>query len=658
MKTKQGFSSGGTRCRALGGTMLAAALCAGLTVAQNSAAQNMAGAPMPQGWGMQSAPLPAGRGGAPMLASNTPIPGGAGGGRSVAPAQLTGPNCSGEIRDQSSVSVAVGKSVIVPLIEPARNRTLGNPVIAEAALVSQRSLYVVGMTVGTTNMIVQGRSGACQIIDVNVTVDGEGLQRALQQLLPNERGIRVSSAAGNLVLAGRVSSAQAAAQAMGIAGAYAGAQPTQQQQNSTASFGNGGSMSQQSTSISKGSEVINMMTVDSPQQVMLEVKVAEVSKTLLNQLGAAVNIQGGFGSWTGALVSSLLAGVGNGIALSKANNKPFNLAMDAQKSDSLGKILAEPNLVTLSGQEASFLAGGRVFIPVPQSNGTGGSTITLQEEEFGVGLKFTPTVLAGSRVNLKVAPEVSELSPTGVTVSSSGTSGVTVLPLITTRRASTTVQMNDGESFAIGGLIQNNITGALKALPGIGEVPVLGALFRSTSFQQDRTELIFIITVHLVKPMPSGTDYPLPTDSFNQTSEAAVYATGNMEGRRPAAQPAAGAGAVDPNAPQPQVQPQMQPQPQPTLPVPAPAPTGSTSAPAALLPRDTQADRPAPAAALPSGDKTSAAVMHQGSGAATRVAAKTTPDAAASSEPVLAKADAASPDTSSGPAIPATPANP
>ncbi|KAH0442613.1 hypothetical protein KCU90_g1709, partial [Aureobasidium melanogenum] len=549
-----------------------------MAVAQSGAAQEIGGTSAP-GKGGANAALPVGRGPVPMMISMSPMPSGpAASGKSLGAVPLSGPSCSGEIRDESSVAVAVGKSVLVPLAEPARNRTLGNPTVAQATLVSPRTLYLVGMTVGTTNMIVQGRSGQCQIIDVIVNIDSDGLQRTLQQLLPAERGIRVSTAAGNLVLAGRVSGAQAAQQAMEIANAYAGAQPTQQQQASTANFGAGGSsLTQQSTSVSKASEVINMMTVDSPQQVMLEVKVAEVSKTLLNQLGAAVNIQGGFGSWTGALVSSLLAGVGNGIAVSKANKLPFNVAVDAQKTDSLGKILAEPNLVTLSGQEASFLAGGRVFIPVPQSNGTGGSTITLQEEEFGVGLKFTPTVLAGSRINLKVAPEVSELSPTGVTVTATNVSGAAILPLITTRRASTTVQMNDGESFAIGGLIQNNITGSLKAIPGLGEVPVLGALFRSTSFQQDRTELVFIITVHLVKPLPSSTDYPLPTDSFRQTSDAGVYATGNMEGRQP--QSAAPAPAA-PGAP--------------PTPAPVPAPAAGTSAAPAQLSRDTQTGQPAP----------------------------------------------------------------
>ncbi|MDE1004268.1 MAG: type II and III secretion system protein family protein [Paraburkholderia fungorum] len=581
MKTELGFSSGShARRRSLSGTVLAAALCAGMAVAQSGAAQEIGGTPAP-GKGGANAALPVGRGPVPMMISMSPMPSGpAASGKSVGAVPLSGPSCSGEIRDESSVAVAVGKSVLVPLAEPARNRTLGNPTVAQATLVSPRTLYLVGMTVGTTNMIVQGRSGQCQIIDVIVNIDADGLQRTLQQLLPAERGIRVSTAAGNLVLAGRVSGAQAAQQAMEIANAYAGAQPTQQQQASTANFGAGGSsLTQQSTSVSKASEVINMMTVDSPQQVMLEVKVAEVSKTLLNQLGAAVNIQGGFGSWTGALVSSLLAGVGNGIAVSKANKLPFNVAVDAQKTDSLGKILAEPNLVTLSGQEASFLAGGKVFIPVPQSNGTGGSTITLQEEEFGVGLKFTPTVLAGSRINLKVAPEVSELSPTGVTVTATNVSGAAILPLITTRRASTTVQMNDGESFAIGGLIQNNITGSLKAIPGLGEVPVLGALFRSTSFQQDRTELVFIITVHLVKPLPSNTDYPLPTDSFRQTSDAGVYATGNMEGR----QPQSAAPAPAPAAPS-----------APPTPAPVPAPAAGTSAAPAQLSRDTQTGQPAP----------------------------------------------------------------
>ncbi|MBN3854989.1 type II and III secretion system protein family protein [Paraburkholderia sp. Ac-20340] len=456
-----------------------------------------------------AAPASMGRGPMQMTISMTPVPAAPSAPTAVAAGPLRGPNCTGTIRGETTVVVPLGKSVLVPLDEPVLNRTLGNPVVAQATMLSPRTLYLVGQSVGTTNMIVQGRGGSCQIIDVVVNVDSGGLMASLSQLLPGEHDIHVSTAADNLVLTGHVSTAQAAQQIVEIARVY-----------SARAVGGDG----------KGGGVINMLSVDSPQQVMLEVKVAEVDKTLMDQLGASVNIQGGFGSWTGALVSNLLAGVSSAIGFSKANNKPLSVAIDAQKTDSLVKILAEPNLVTISGQEATFLAGGEVFIPVPQSSGGTASTIVLQQEEFGVGLKFTPTVLGNGRINLRVAPEVSELSSTGVTLSATNVSGSSILPLITTRRASTTVQMNDGESFAIGGLIKNNVTGSLKAVPGLGEVPILGALLRSTSFQQDRTELVFIITPHLVKPLPMSNP-PLPTDSFTQPNEADVYVTGNMEGR-------------------------------------------------------------------------------------------------------------------------------
>jgi pilus assembly protein CpaC len=477
-----------------------------------------------------------------------------------------GPACTRTQSEQSTVVVPVGKSTLLHTAEPVRNRTLGNPQVAQATMVSPQTLYVVGLAVGTTNMIVQGKSGACEVINVVVNADSGGLQTSLSQLMPDEPNIRVATVAGDLVLAGRVSSAQAAGQAQEIAKAYA--------RSSAPSTGNGNG---------KTASVLNMMSVDSPQQVMLEVKVAEVSKTLLNQMGAALNIQGGFGSWSGALVSSLLAGVSSIIDVNKANNRPFNVALDAQHGDNLVKILAEPNLVTLSGQEATFLAGGKVFIPIPQSNSGGGTTITLQEEEFGVGLKFTPTVLAGGRINLKVAPEVSELSPTGVAVGASNTTGFSILPLITTRRASTTVQMNDGESFAIGGLIKSNASGTIKALPGVGEVPVLGALFRSTSFQQDLTELVFIITAHLVKPTQTASNYPLPTDSFTKPSEADVYLMGNMEGR----------GAAGNAKPVPSTQAPAAPAPAQQAPAPAAAPAP------ALAPPDAPTQAPRESAAIP-----------------------------------------------------------
>ncbi|WP_029045775.1 type II and III secretion system protein family protein [Cupriavidus sp. amp6] len=507
-------------------------------------------------------------------------------------ADARGPNCVGAIRSESSVMVPVGKSQLISLQEPVRNRTLGNPNVVQATMVSPQTLYVLGRSVGTTNMIVQGRSGACTIINVVVNADAGGLQTSLAQLLPGEPGIRVMTAADNLVLTGSVTNAQSAQQAMDIAQAYANAAQGTDGKNGDKKGG-----------------VLNMLSVDSPQQVMLEVKVAEVSKTLLNQLGSAVNLQGGFGSWTGGVVTSLLTGASGAIFGSKANNLPFEFAIDAQKNDSLVKILAEPNLVTISGQEASFLAGGKIYIPVAQANVLNGAgTVTLQEEEFGVGLKFTPTVLANGRIHLKVSPEVSELSPTGATIRGGTLAGQTILPVITTRRASTTVQMRDGESFAIGGLLTDSARGSLKALPGAGEVPVLGTLFRSTQYQQDLTELVFVITPRLVKPMQSN-NYPLPTDSFSTPNPLSLYFMGNMEGSgKPAPQPApapsqpaapAAAPVTPPTAPRSEGTPTSVSMVPTGRPLDPPATAGSSGAQAAAtaMPRSSGAPEPAQPAA-------------------------------------------------------------
>ncbi|AOK06558.1 type II and III secretion system protein family protein [Burkholderia sp. AU28942] len=579
----QHSGAGPVRTRIARSTMLAAILCTGtLTVYSALAQEGAESAALMKGGA--SAPAAVAKGPMQMTISMAPAPAAA---AAATAGPLRGPNCVGAVRESTSVSVPLGKSLLVPMPEPVRNRTIGNPAVAQATMVSPQTLYILGLSVGTTNMIVQGRSGACRVIDVAVGADAGGLQASLMQLMPNERDIHVSTAAGTIVLAGTVSNSQAAQQAMQIARAYG---------DSAAGDGGGGG--------AKGGGVLNMLAVTSPQQVMLEVKVAEVSKTLINQMGSAFNIQGGFGSWSGALVSNLLAGVASGAVFNKANNKPFSIAADAQNTDNLVKILAEPNLVTISGQEATFLAGGRIFIPVPQSSGNGVSSITLQEEEFGVALKFTPTVLGNGRISLKVAPEVSELSPTGVTLSATNVGGTSILPLITTRRASTTVQMGDGESFAIGGLIKDNASGALKAIPGVGEVPVLGALFRSTSFQQDRTELIFVITPHLVRPLQTA-DVPLPTDSFSKPNEVDVFATGNMEGRkgvrRSGAQPANGAA----DAPQTPAQ------------APAPAPqSGAPAAPAAALPAP-RAPQPAEAPApVPARPENAAAASADAAGAA------------------------------------------
>ncbi|MBA2676218.1 MAG: hypothetical protein H0U68_21405 [Ramlibacter sp.] len=208
------------------------------------------------------------------------------------------------------------------------------------------------------------------------------------------------------------------------------------------------------------------------------------------------------------------------------------LGIDAQKKDGVLRVLAEPNIMAISGQTASFLSGGKIFIPVAQSrDGVAGSTITLEEKEFGVGLKFTPTVLDGNRINLKLVSEASELQQAGSPFTSFN--GVTaVLPSMATRRVDTTVQLNDGQSFVVAGLIKNNMNTALDKFPGLGEVPVMGALFRSTEFQTDQTELMFVVTPRLVKPLTEAV--VLPTDNHVVPSRADVLFMGKGEGRAPA----------------------------------------------------------------------------------------------------------------------------
>jgi pilus assembly protein CpaC len=203
------------------------------------------------------------------------------------------------------------------------------------------------------------------------------------------------------------------------------------------------------------------------------------------------------------------------------------LGIDAEKQDGLIKILAEPTIVAISGQEGSFLAGGKIFIPTASSATGAFPVITLTEKEFGVGLKFTPTVLGGGLINLRVAPEVSELSQTGSPFTT--INGVTsVIPSFTMRRSETTVQLNDGQSLAISGLIKNNVTETVKRFPILGEVPVLGALFRSSEFQTDKSELMFLVTARLVKPVSQ--EVVLPTDSFTPPTRGEFFLEGKMEG--------------------------------------------------------------------------------------------------------------------------------
>jgi pilus assembly protein CpaC len=273
---------------------------------------------------------------------------------------------------------------------------------------------------------------------------------------------------------------------------------------------------------------------------MLEVKVAEVSRRLLEKIGVTISATGTAKSTTFGLLSksSFLNQLLGIASITRPNPLDF-VQLDAQRDDGLVKLLAEPNIMAISGQEASFRAGGKIFIPVARDNNlTGGTTLTLEEKEFGVGVKFKPTVLDGGRINLKISPEVSELNQTGTPFTT--INGVTsVLPSFVLRRAETTVQLNDGQSFMIAGLVSNNVGQSVNRFPGLGELPILGPLFRSSEFQNNQTELMFVITPRLVKPLPP--DYALPTDSFVEPSRSEFFFEGKMEGKapKPEAQPPA-----------------------------------------------------------------------------------------------------------------------
>ncbi|MQA38598.1 type II and III secretion system protein family protein [Rugamonas aquatica] len=435
-----------------------------------------------------------------------------------------GLRCAGQAATPGNLTLALGKSTLMRMPEAVQARSVGNPAVLQAMLVAQDTLYVVGVDIGSSNMIVQGRSGMCNVIEVVVGVDPAALQNALAALMPAQKDIQVSAAGDTLVISGTVDDAQTAARVLDLAAAFV-RRPAQALEAAKGDKGAAASpaASAPSAAGAGATRIVNLLNVGAPQQVMLEVKIAEVSKTLLDKLESGLALSFGGGSWTTALASDFVSGTLKGL-LGIGKTGGNHAGISAEKQDGLVRILAEPTVMAISGQEGSFLAGGKIFIPVAQDN----NKITLAEKEFGVGLRFTPTVLAGGRINLRVAPEVSELSREGIGISAAGFSGGAILPLITTRRASTTVELFDGQSFAIGGLIRNTQTTNIHGLPVLGELPVLGALFRSTDFQQDRTELLFVVTPHLVKPLPAN--YKLPTDDVTTPSRAQLFLEGRMEG--------------------------------------------------------------------------------------------------------------------------------
>jgi pilus assembly protein CpaC len=412
--------------------------------------------------------------------------------------------------DSQKLELTSGKSKVLDLPMAIKRASLANPEVADTVVLSPTQIYLTGKTTGVTNLMLWNESGKMvSMYDVVIVPDLSRLKENLHKTLPEEKDILVTSSHDHITLSGTASNANNLTRALSMAEAYA------------------------------PKKVVNAMQVGGVQQVMLEVRVAEMNRELIRRLGVNFNVIGSneFGvSLLGGLTS--LAGfsnpgVGGGAAtvttaVTQAIQGAFGFDtgslswtgfVDALKEENLIKVLAKPTLVALNGQEAAFLAGGEFPIPVPQAFGL----VTVQFKKFGVGLVFTPTIINSKHISLTVAPEVSELDFQNAL----RLQGFLV-PAITTRRAATTIELADGQSFAIGGLMRDNVRESVKKVPFLGEIPILGTLFRSSSFQKNESELLIIVTPHLVKPLDM-TAQTLPTDYYVEPNDFEFYLLGFSE---------------------------------------------------------------------------------------------------------------------------------
>jgi pilus assembly protein CpaC len=416
------------------------------------------------------------------------------------------PPISVETTTPKALDLIKGKSVVLNSHHVIKRVSLADPEVADTHVISPKQLYVTGKTIGATNLTLwDPNDRVSAIFDVHVAPQTTQLKQRLHDILPGE-SIRVVATHDVITLSGNVSSKVKLQQALEIAEAY------------------------------MPKKVINLMQVSGVNQVMLEVRVAEMARSLTRRLGFNFSVFKD-GSHFGLSLLNNLTSLSDtisgdspfGLNVSQAVNSLLRFGaggttitafLDALKENGLAKILAEPTLVTLSGQEASFLAGGEFPIPVSQRS----DSVTVEYKTFGVALQFTPNVIDQEKISIRVAPEVSDLD-----FSNAVTLTGFVIPALTTRRAATMIELRDGQSFAIAGLLNQTVREVISKLPVLGEIPILGALFRSSSFQKDETELVIIVTPHLVKPLDMEAQ-TLPTDQFVEPNDFEFYLFGRTEG--------------------------------------------------------------------------------------------------------------------------------
>jgi len=387
-----------------------------------------------------------------------------------------------------------GSGRVLTLEADAANVFVADPKVAEVRPASANSLFVFGVGPGRTTVAAMD-SGGHVLAQFNVTVRQSGYaageaEATIARLMPGNR-IGVVPQAKGLLLTGSVASAGDAAHAASIAHGFLG----------------------------EGQAVDNQIAVGAQVQVTLRVRIAEMSRTITRALGVNWSALGTVGRYSLNFLTANTIATGSAAASSILTNGykgavDANSIIDALAQDNLVRILAEPNLTAMSGETASFLAGGEFPIPVGVQN----NTITIVFKQYGVSLAFVPTVLSDGRINLHVNPEVSQLTTAGAVSMSAGNSTISV-PALTVRRASTTVELGSGQSFAIAGLLLRDSTQNDTGLPGLGDVPVLGALFRSDAFQRNESELVIVITPYIVRPVNDTAALSLPTDGMTPAGD-------------------------------------------------------------------------------------------------------------------------------------------
>ncbi|MCK1324673.1 MULTISPECIES: type II and III secretion system protein family protein [unclassified Bradyrhizobium] len=457
-----------------------------------------------------------------------------------------------EMNDVQRVKLVLNKSRTFKVDTAFATIVAGSSDIVDVKSLSDHLIYVQGKQTGTTNVILFDSSmKQIGILDVEVVIDTGNLQQNIRTSTGGQ-GIRVSASEGQVVLSGVAADAVTAERAMAIA----------------------------TSTVAKGGVVVNAMSVAAPQQVMLEVRFLEVNREAGRNLGVnlyAANANGtnvgntGLGRVTAAGRSPIggintangplgagggdvgapptgslpvlgtlgtLAGTAGGIApapfgslltsiIRTSSGGSVDLLISALETKGLARRLAEPNLTTLSGDAARFLAGGEFPVPIPTQTTNGFPTITIDYKKFGVELAFVPTVLSRGVINLRVEPSVSELDfANAVTIQG------TTVPALTRRDARTTVELRDGQSFAIAGLLQTRNRQDVSQLPWIGSVPVIGSLFSSKSYQQEETDLVIIVTPRLVAPAAPGQQLASPLDSRLPANDVDFFLNGQMEVRK------------------------------------------------------------------------------------------------------------------------------